>query len=130
VVGASAPDVVQRMGEAAVNLLAALAPDQKRKAIQDFGAEAKRTFWHYTPIDRDGLPMSEMDRRQQQLAQMLVATGLSHAGFVTASTIMGLETTLDAREDWQRPLPGRDSRLYYIRIFWYATRQSALGLEF
>jgi hypothetical protein len=117
VIGASTHEVVQRMGEAAANFLAALAPDQKAKTIIPFGEEARRTFWHYTPIEREGLPLSEMDRPQQQLAQKLVATGLSHAGFVVASTIMGLETTLDAKENWTRPLPGRDSRLYHVRIF-------------
>jgi hypothetical protein len=129
-IGAGAQQVVQRMGEAATDFLASLAPEQKAKTIFAFDQTEKRTFWHYTPIVRDGLPLSEMDRRQQQLAQKLVATGLSHAGFVVASTIMGLETTLDAREDWQRPLPGRDSRLYHVRIFGAPDAKAPWGWSF
>ncbi|RME65790.1 MAG: DUF3500 domain-containing protein, partial [Caldilineae bacterium] len=115
--GPGAQRVVERMGEAASNFLASLSPDQRRKAQLDFGDDAKRTFWAYTPIPRDGLPLAEMDRPQRQLAFRLAASGLSRAGFVTASTIMGLETTLDAIENWQRPLPGRDMLLYYVSIF-------------
>jgi hypothetical protein len=130
ILGAGAQQVAQRMGEAATNFLAALATDQKAKAIFDFGDEAQRTFWHYTPIARQGLPLSEMDRPQQRLAQKLVATGLSQGGYGIASTIMGLETMLDAREQWSRELPGRDSRLYYIRIFGTPSTQGVWGWSF
>lgn len=109
--------LADRMGEAAAAFLAALTPDQRRQAVLDFGDDQARTFWHYTPIPRKGLPLSEMDFSQQRLALQLVATGLSRPGYVAASTIMGLETTLDMIEDWQRPLPGRDSRLYYLSLF-------------
>ena len=57
-----AQQVVQRMGEAAANFLASLTTDQKAKAIFDFSQDDTRTFWHYTPIPREGLPFSEMDR--------------------------------------------------------------------
>ena len=117
VIGASVRTVVERMGEAATNFLSALAPDQKAQAVFDLDQEAKRTFWHYTPIVRDGLTLAQMDRPQQQLAQKLVASGLSRYGYVMASTIMGLETTLDAKEQWAHPSPGRDSRRFYVRIF-------------
>lgn len=116
-VGAGTRQVVERMGEAATNFLASLTPEQKAKALFAMDQEAQRTFWHYTPIPRDGLPLTEMDRRQQQLAQKLVASGLSQGGYGIVSAVMGLENTLDMREGWMRPLPGRDSRLYYLRIF-------------
>ena len=109
--------LVERMGEAASDFLALLAADQKAKATCALDDDEKRTFWHYTPIARDGLPLTEMDYRQQKAALKLVATGLSRSGYVTASTIMGLETTLDAIEGWSFPPPGRDSRRFYVRIF-------------
>ena len=109
--------LANRMGEAAAAFLAALTSDQRRQAVLDFGDDEARTFWHYTPIPRKGLPLSEMDFSQQRLALQLAATGLSRPGYVAASTIMGLETTLDMIEDWQRPLPGRDSRLYYLSLY-------------
>lgn len=128
--GAGAQQVVQRMGEAATNFLASLAVDQKAKALFDFGQEEKRTFWHYTPITREGLTFAEMNRHQQRLTQQLVATGLSQNAYGIASTIMGLETTLDAREQWSRELPGRDSRLYYVRIFGVPSAEEPWGWSF
>jgi len=99
---AGARAVAERMGQAATNLLASLARDQRARTVLDFADQAKRTSWYYTPTARDGLPLAEMDRRQQRLAHALVATGLSRAGYVTASTIMGLETTLDEIEGTDR----------------------------
>ena len=116
-VGAATRPVAQRMGEAATNFLAALSPDQKAKTQFAISDEDRRTAWYYTPIPRDGLPFTEMDRPQQQLAQKLIVSGLSEGAFGIAAVIMGLETTLDMREGWTRPLPGRDSRLYYVRVF-------------
>jgi hypothetical protein len=109
--------VAERMGEAATNLLASLTRDQRAKAVLDFADQEKRTSWYYTPTARDGLPLAEMDRRQQRLAHALVTTGLSRTGYVTASTIMGLETTLDAIEGWRWAHPGRDPGLYHVSVF-------------
>jgi hypothetical protein len=118
------------MGEAATDFLASLSPDQRAKTQFALNDEQRRTTWHYTPIPRDGLPFTEMDRPQQQLAQRLVASGLSEGAFGIASVIMGLETTLDMREGWTRPLPGRDSRLFYIRIFGEPSDQEPWGWSF
>jgi hypothetical protein len=118
------------MGEAATALLAALTPEQQAKLCFSFDDTAQRTFWHYTPIPRAGLPLVELDRRQQQLAHRWVASGLSPAGFTVASTIMGLELTLDAREGWPPPLPGRDTRLFYLRLFGRPHAQAPWGWSF
>ncbi len=109
--------IAERMGEAATNWLDSLSHDQRAKAVLDFADQGKRTSWFYVPTARDGLPLAEMDRRQQRLAHMLMATGLSRAGYVTASTIVGLETTLDAIEDWRWAQPGRDPDLYHVSVF-------------
>ena len=50
----------------------------------------------------------------------LLARGLSTAGYVTASTIIGLENVLDAVEGWTSTLDrerGSDPTRYYVRIF-------------
>ena len=50
----------------------------------------------------------------------LLARGLSTAGYVTASTIIGLENVLDAVEGWTSAFDrerGRDPTRYYVRIF-------------
>jgi hypothetical protein len=116
--------VVERMAEAAGAWLATLSTDQQRKALLDFSDLEKRTLWYYIPIERPGLPLVEMDPIQQRQALRLVSTGLSQAGFNTASTIMGIENVLDASEDWRRSYPGRDAQsrgrdpnLYYAVVF-------------
>jgi hypothetical protein len=128
--GAGARALVERMGTAATNLLAALAPDQVAKATFPIDAEQSRTAWYYTPVEREGLPLSEMERSQRRLAQKLVATGLSWGGYVTASTIMGLERTLDAQENWRRAGRGRDPLLYYVSIFGQPADRGAWGWRF
>jgi hypothetical protein len=128
--GPNAAQVVQRMGEAAENFLACLTADQKAKAVFRLDQEKQRTFWHYTPIDREGLSLAEMEPRQRQLAHQLVATGLSRAGYVTASTIMGLETTLDYLEGWTFPNLARDVHRYYLRIFDTPSSSAPWGWSF
>ncbi|MFN8495211.1 MAG: DUF3500 domain-containing protein [Caldilineaceae bacterium] len=113
----TARELVQRMGEAANRFLASLSTDQRAKAQRDFADQNERTTWYYTPQQRTGLHFGEMDRQQQRLAQALISTGLSRPGWVTASTIMGLETTLDVIEGWTTQLWWRDVRLYYLSIF-------------
>jgi hypothetical protein len=105
------------MGEATERFVESLSHDQRAKAVFGFAQQQERTRWFYTPVPRNGLPLSEMDRHQQRLAHQLVATGLSRAGYSTASTIMGLETTLDALEGWRQSHPGRDPELYYVSVF-------------
>jgi len=115
--GNGARELVQRMGEAAAAFLTSLAPHQRRQAHFSFPAQEARTDWHFTPVARGGLPFANMDRHQQRKAEQLIATGLSRAGYVTASTIVGLEMNLDHREEWTRPHTGRDRGLYYVSIF-------------
>lgn len=128
--GAAAREVVQRMGEAANNFLASLASDQRAKAQIDFADEAERTRWYYTPVLRRGLPLAEMDRNQQRMAQRLIVTGLSRPGWVTAATIMGLETTLDALEGWTTQIWWRDVQLYYVSIFGQPDGKQPWGWRF
>jgi len=128
--GVAARELVQRMGEAANNFLAGLATDQRAKAQLDFADEAARSTWYYTPVLRQGLPFTEMDRTQQRLAQRLIRTGLSKEGWVTASTIMGLETTLDGLEGWTTQLWWRDVNLYYVSIFGQPDAKQPWGWRF
>ena len=115
--GATARQLVQRMGEAAENFLAALSTDQRATAQLAFANQEERTTWYYTPTPRQGLPFTQMDRKQQRLAQKLIMTGLSRGGYNVATTIMGLETLLDGKEGFTAELWWRDSRLYHVTIF-------------
>ena len=91
-------NIAARMAEAAERLLDTLSTDQRRVAQWEFPSDEERRLWFYTPTDHGGLTIGEMSPAQQQLAMRLLATGLSRAGFVTASTIMGLENVLDELE--------------------------------
>ena len=128
--GAGAQTVVRQMGEAATTFLACLAMDQKHKAVISFADQLERTNWHYTPILRKGLSLSEMAFPQRQKALQLAKTGLSRGGFVTVSTVMGHENTLDLLEGWQRPHPSRDPQLYYVSIFGSPGEKGRWGWRF
>lgn len=107
------------MAIAANELLAELSPDERAAACWSFD-DPERRRWYYTPTDHGGLPLAEMTSHQHQLVWRLLATGLSEAGYVTASTIIGHENVLDYVEQfnvtWERER-GRDPTLYWIAIF-------------
>lgn len=113
-------DSARRMVDAARAWLDTLEDEQRAAALVPWPATEERHRWFYTPTDHGGLPLLSMRPAQQSLAMQLVATGLSRAGYVTASTIMGLENVLDQVEgwhvDWGRER-GRDPQLYWLRVF-------------
>lgn len=113
-------EVANRMAEAAARLVDALDDTQCAEVVWPFPSDAERRSWFYTPTDHGGLPLGRMTPPQQRLAFQLMATGLSMAGYVTATTIIGLENVLDRVEDftasWGRPR-GRDPQLYFVRLF-------------
>jgi hypothetical protein len=112
------------MAAAAAAWLDALDPAQRAVAAGSApsadAADAERRRWFYTPTDHGGLTLGAQRPRQQQLAQQLVASGMSAAGYVTVATILGLDNVLDYVEgwsvDWGRER-GRDPGLYYLRVF-------------
>lgn len=122
--------VAQRMGEVASNFLAALSTDQRAKAIFDFADQDERTRWFYTPNERNGLCLKEMERPQRRFAYQLISTGLSQAGYTTATTIMGLEATLDAFEGWKPDGNDRDPIRYYVSIFGSPSSTEPWGWRF
>jgi hypothetical protein len=101
------------MAEAATNFLAALNPEQRAKAVFEWKSE-ERFDWHYVPKARKGLPIREMSSAQRPLAHGLLASGLSHRGYLKAAAIMSLEQILF---DVENKSPTRDPELYYVTIF-------------
>lgn len=132
------PATVEVMTAAATGWLESLGRDQRAKAQLAFDDEAERRRFFYTPNERGGLPISEMDPPQWQRAMQLVASGLSRPAFNTATAIMGIEHALDAREGWlERPYPGRDDRsrfrdpeLYFVTIFGEPGGEAPWGWRF
>jgi hypothetical protein len=116
----TSPLPAERMARAAHAWLDSLDPSQREAAAMPWPSEDERHRWYYTPTDHGGLPLAQMRPAQQSLAMQLLASGTSRAGYVTATTIMGLENVLDELEgwtvDWGRER-GRDPQLYWLRVF-------------
>src|ERR1700738_4037526 len=93
-------ELAGKMGAAAAAFLESLAERERREAAWPFPADHERRLWFYTPTDHGGVVLGDLDPAQQRLAMKLVASGLSRPGYVTVSTIMGLENVLDELEGW------------------------------
>ncbi len=109
-------ETIRRMTDAAGLFLSSLSAAQRAGASLDFGDEAERQNWHYTPVDRKGLMLKDMDTAQSDLAHRLLATGLSGVGVHKARAIIALEPILCEIEG-----PGskwkRDPARYYVSVF-------------
>ncbi len=116
------------MADAATRLLSSLTPEQRQQASFAFAGD-ERLHWHFIPTEmfpRKGLLIRAMTEPQRRLAHDLLKAGLSQRGYLTASSIMDLETVLKALETAQRaagPQPPRgtvlerDPEKYFFSIF-------------
>src|SRR3954453_23920312 len=96
------PGAANGMGTAGRALLAALTPEQKKTALLPFDSE-ERFNWHFIPRERHGLPFKAMDAGQREKAHAFLKAGLSHAGYLKATTIISLEEVLKVLEGGQGP---------------------------
>ena len=113
-------DLAQSRAAAAAAWIETLDDAQAARACVDFDDTAERTRWFYTPTDHGGLALAAMRPAQVRLAHRLLATGLSRPGYVTTSTIIGLDNVLDELEGWSVSWGrerGRDPGLYYLTVF-------------
>jgi Protein of unknown function (DUF3500) len=111
------PKTASEMAAAAKTFLVALTPEQRTKATMTF-EDQDRMRWHYIPESmwpRKGIPFKDLDAAQRQLAHAFLSTGLSHRGYLKATTIMSLEAILKELEQGKGPV--RDSDLYFFSIF-------------
>jgi hypothetical protein len=113
-----APVTAGQMAEAAKRFVASLNDEQRGRAAFPFAGD-ERYFWHYTPIDRNGLKLGEMTDEQRDLAFALLASGLSGRGGRQARQIIDLEPILRETEqiegitnNWHR-----DPARYTVSIF-------------
>ena len=111
------------MATAATKFVAALTPDQRQQASFAFNSD-ERLHWHYIPVEtfpRKGLLVQSMNESQRKLAHDLLKAGLSQRGYLTASSIMDLETVLGALEATGRSVEARpmvrDPERYFFSIF-------------
>jgi hypothetical protein len=116
------------MTTAANRFLGSLTPDQRQQAVFTFDG-GERLNWHFIPTEmfpRKGLLIRSMNESQRKLAHELLKTGLSQRGYMTATSIMDLETVLKALEVAERAAGGqpergqvleRDPEKYFFSIF-------------
>ena len=116
------------MADAATRLVGSLTPEQRQQASFAFDAD-ERMHWHFIPTEmfpRKGLLVRAMNEPQRKLAHALLKAGLSQRGYLTATSIMDLETVLKALEASERaaapqpprgPVLERDPEKYFFSIF-------------
>jgi hypothetical protein len=108
------------MIESAQRLLSSFDATQRASGFLDFANAQERVKWFYTPTDHGGLPLANMSSTQHRLVHQLLASALSEGGYVTTTTIMGLENVLDRLEGFVAGFErerGRDPLLYWVSIF-------------
>jgi hypothetical protein len=121
------------MTAAASKWLDALTPEQRLQAT--FANDApEKVRWNFIPTNmfpRKGVPWKEMTEPQRTLAHDLLKASLSQKGYVTATSIMELETLLHAIENsgGRKGANVRDPELYFFTIFGTPTPTSTWGLR-
>ena len=107
-------------GTAFVNSLSA---EQKQKAVFPFKSD-ERLHWNFIPTEgfpRNGLLLRDMDENQRKLAHDLLKSALSQRGYMTATAIMDLESTLGDMERGARGGGGggfeRHPLKYFFSVF-------------
>ena len=115
------------MATAADRFLESLTPEQRAQAAFEFRSD-ERLKWHFIPTEmfpRNGLTIKAMTDAQRVRAHDLLSAGLSQHGYLTATTIMDLETVLRALESGGRI--DRDPETYFFSIFGTPSRDGAWG---
>jgi hypothetical protein len=102
------------ISESAQHFIASLTPEQRSLTVFRF-EDNQRFDWHYIPRERKGLPLRDMTPTQRHLAQALLASSLSQAGYIKATTIMSLEDVLRILENDSGER--RNPEKYYFSIF-------------
>lgn len=104
---------VADMAMAANDLLKSLDPGQKAKAFFTL-TDDERQNWHFVPMDRKGIPLSDLRPDQDHLVYGLLGSALSAEGWRKTTTIMSLEKILF---DLENSSPKRNPEKYYLAVF-------------
>ncbi len=98
--------------------LETLDPAQRERATFPFDTE-ERFVWAFTPGERKGLALRDMEPRQREAAMGLVRSSMSERGAREVADVIELETVLGAleREGGRANGPRRDPELYWFAVF-------------
>ena len=105
--------------------------DQQRQAASFSFDSDERLNWHFIPRERLGLPIKQMCLAQRRAAYGLLQSGLSHEGYLKATTIMSLEGIL---RELEKDRPGnearRDPEKYWLSVFGTPSASEPWGWRF
>src|SRR5215475_1290168 len=113
------------MASAGAAFVNSLSQEQRQKAVFPFKSD-ERVHWNFIPTEmfpRNGLLLRDMNENQRKLAHDLLKSALSQRGYMTATAIMDLETTLGDIERRDRESGRgaesmvRDPFKYYFSVF-------------
>jgi Protein of unknown function (DUF3500) len=112
------------MASAANAFVNSLSPEQRPKATFPFESN-ERLHWNFIPSEafpRNGLLLKDMNENQRKLVHDLLKSALSQRGYLTATAIMDLESTLGDLERRARESGRgaesmvRDPLKYYVSV--------------
>ena len=104
------------MTAAANDFLNSLDRAQRRSASFEFAGD-ERYKWAYTPIDRNGLLVTDMTADQRDAAFALMETGYSARGAATAHRIIELETVLG---EWEGMSKNESQWERSVERYWFS----------
>ncbi len=104
---------VADMVAAAADLLAILDESQRAKAFFAL-SDPERENWHFVPMDRKGIALSDLRPDQDHLVYGLLGSALSAEGWRKTTAIMSLEKLLF---DLENSSPKRNPENYYLAVF-------------
>ncbi len=113
-----APMTRSRLTRAVGDWLATLDADRRRRATFPFD-DPDRFVWAFTPGDRQGLALRDMDPAQRDAALRIVEAAMSARGATEVRSVIALESVLgeiereQGRANWAR----RDPELYWFAVF-------------
>jgi Protein of unknown function (DUF3500) len=92
--------------------------DQRERSSFRFD-DPERFVWAFTPGERAGLPLGDMEPEQRSAATRIVEAAMSARGAREVAAVIALETVLGALERDQRRSnwPRRDPDLYWFAVF-------------
>jgi hypothetical protein len=123
---ADPPASIETMKSAAGDFIATLDDAGRAKALMKFDDDLREEF-RFTPRQRAGLALKEMDEKQRAAAMKLLDAVLSEKGNLKVSRIILLESVLAELE--KRP-EYRDPGKYHVSIFGDPGGKSPWGWKF
>ena len=114
--GLSTPPAEEKLTIAAQHFLDLLEDTQQQAATYPLDDD-ERYDWHFTPRERQGVPLKNMSEAQQEAALHLMKICLSETGYETAQNIRELENVLRYVENRPPNDTRRDPMNYSFTIF-------------